>query len=282
MPVRQPTDRGASLVEAMIAILVAFVAMAGIGTAVFRASITNKNQGTEQARLTVLAQEKMEELLRLSYGQVTTNTTLITNSGWAVGLSAGGGTAKLPGTDPTTECAAAGAQGYVDFLDKNGIPLGATNSPIGTTCVDAMTNTNANGTGAPYTYQRRWQITDLWGNPLPTTLATGDGSKYTFSGTISRVPIEPKAVVVTAASASGTDDGLGNISGPGIASGTIDYSTGAITVKFAGPPGSGVSVNVLTTTKAGLKQVTVVAYSQAAVSGAGALPSVALTSLKSQ
>ncbi len=266
MSARQPSERGVTLVETMIAILVAFIAMAGIGAAVFRASVSNKNQGTEQARLTVLAQEKMEELLRLSYGDVSTNTTLISDTGWAKGLTAGGGTAMLPDTDPSGECAAASAQGYVDFLNLDGVPLQGT-------CASAD--------GAPY--QRRWMIQNLWGNPLPTLLGIGDGTTVTFTGTVSRLPIEPKAVVVTAQTGvSGTDDGLGNISGPGVAAGTVNYSTGTVSVTFAGPPPSGTSVNAVTTTLAGLKQITVVAYSNAAVRGGGQLPSVALTSLKSQ
>jgi Tfp pilus assembly protein PilV len=274
MSAKQPTDRGASLVEAMIAILVAFIAMAGIGMAVFRASVTNKNQGTEQARLTVLAQEKMEELMRLSYGDVSTNTTLVTDSGWAVGLSAGGGTNMLPDVNPSSECTSITAEGYVDFLDGNG-------TAIQNSCVNAMT-VGSTTSNVPYAYQRRWQIADLWGNPLPTLLGMGDGGHSSYSGTISRIPIEPKAVVVTAGSDTGTDDGLGNISGTGIQTGSINYTTGAISVTFTGNIPNTVPVNVVTTTKAGLKQITVVAYSRTAVSGGGQLPSVALTSLKSQ
>jgi hypothetical protein len=267
MPAKQPSERGVSLVETMVAILVAFIAMAGIGVAVFRASVTNKNQGTEQALLTVLGQEKMEELLRLSYGDVSTNTTLISDSGWAKGLTAGGGVAMLPGTDPSTECAAANSQGYVDFLDVNGVPVKGA-------CASAL--------GSAYAYQRRWTIADLWGNPVSTALGTGDGTTVSFSGTITRVPIEPKAVVVTAGTASGSDDGLGSISGTGVATGSVNYTTGAVSVTFAGPPGAGVPVDAVTTTLAGLKQISVVVYAQNAVPGGGQLPSVALTSLKSQ
>lgn len=268
MPVKQSTDRGATLIETMIAILVAFIAMAGIGAAVFRASVTNKNQGTEQARLTVLGQEKMEELLRLSYGDLSTNTTLISDTGWAKGLTAGGGTNMLSSVTPSTECAAATSQGYVDFLDKNSVPVQGT-------CASAL---------AAYSYQRRWLIADLWGNPLPTTITVGNGTNAgPFSGTVTRTPIEPKAVVVTAQTGvSGTDDGLGNISGPGIVSGSIDYNTGAVTVKFSGAPPNGQPINVVTTTKAGLKQISVVVYAQGAVRGGGQLPSVTLTSLLSQ
>ena len=53
-------DRGVTLVETMIAILVAFVVMASLGAVVFSTMVANKNQGTEVTRMTGLAQEKAE------------------------------------------------------------------------------------------------------------------------------------------------------------------------------------------------------------------------------
>lgn len=268
MPMK-PDDRGATLVETMIAILVAFIAMSGIGVAVFRASVTNKNEGSEQARLTVLAQEKAEGLLRLDYGVVNTNTTLITDTGWAKGLTAGGGRALV------TDCSASTVPGYVDFQDING-------ASIAGTCSGVMASTNANGTNAPYAYQRRWLISDLWGDPEATNLGTGDGSVATFSTTLTRIPVKPLAVNVTAGVVTGADDGLGGISGTGIAIGTINYNTGAISVTFSPPPAPGVPVNVVTTTLAGLKQMTVVVFALNAVNAGQKMPSVSMTTMKSQ
>jgi Tfp pilus assembly protein PilE len=140
--------RGVTLVETMIAVLVAFIAMASVGAVVFSSMVANKNQGTETTRLTALAQEKMEQLARLNYGDTTTNTTLITDPGWAIGLTAN------TSTDLTqlTDCPAAGSAniGYVDFLDNNAQPLSGA-------CATAV----AGGFG----YVRRWKITTVSGVP---------------------------------------------------------------------------------------------------------------------
>lgn len=139
-------DRGVSLVETMIAVLVAFIAMSSMGAVIFSAMVTNKNQGTETTRMTALAREKMEQLLRLPYNDITTNTTLITDTGWDVGLTSN------PATDLSqlTSCPPTGDPnvGYVDFLDNGGQPLAGV-------CETAI----ADGFG----YTRRWKIADVSG-----------------------------------------------------------------------------------------------------------------------
>lgn len=139
-------DGGVSLVETMIAVLVAFVAMASVGAVVFSAMVANKNQGTEVTSMTALAQEKMEQLVRLRYNDTTTNTTLITDPGWMVGLTSNSA------TDLTqlAECPAAGSAnvGYVDFLDNDSQPLAGD-------CATAI----ASG----FAYERRWKITEVAG-----------------------------------------------------------------------------------------------------------------------
>ncbi len=157
-------ESGISLIETLIAILITFIVMAAIGGVVFSALVANKNQGIDQTRLTVLAQEKMNELTQLAYYNTgndaptclytlsttltandtcmdtTTNTTLITDAGWSVGLTVGGGTNLLSGG---TACA--NGAGYVDFVDYNGAPLSGACSSIVT---------------SPYGYERRWQISN--------------------------------------------------------------------------------------------------------------------------
>jgi type II secretory pathway pseudopilin PulG len=139
-------DRGVTLIETMIAILVSFVVMSSLGAVVFSTMVANKNQGTEMTRLTGLAQEKTEQLLRLGYADNSTNTTLISDSGWAIGLTANSATSLAQ----LTECPAAGSPnaGYVDFLDNNGQPLGGE-------CAQVFLN----GFG----YQRRWKVTSVAG-----------------------------------------------------------------------------------------------------------------------
>ena len=139
-------ESGVSLVETMIAVLVAFITMSSLGAVIFSAMVTNKNQGTEVTRMTALAREKIEQLTRLPYNNTTTNTTLITDTGWNVGLTSN------PSSDLTqlADCPLSGDPnvGYVDFLDNNAQPLsGACDAAI----------------AAGFGYERRWKITDVSG-----------------------------------------------------------------------------------------------------------------------
>ena len=140
------SERGVTLVETMIAVLVAFVVMASLGAVIFSAMVANKDQGTEVTRMTALAQEKVEQLGRLAYTDTTTNTTLISDAGWSIGLTANSS------TDLTqlSACPASGSVnvGYVDFLDNTGQPLPGVCSTI------LATN---------WGYQRRWQVTTVSG-----------------------------------------------------------------------------------------------------------------------
>lgn len=136
-------DRGGSLVETMIAVLVAFIAMSSVGAVVFSAMVANKNQGIESTRMTVLAQEKMEELIRLNFADVTTNTTLITDSDWSKGLTVNSDT----DLGELFTCPSSGTAnvGYVDWLDQNSVPGAGS-------CDDVVAQ--------PRAYIRRWKITD--------------------------------------------------------------------------------------------------------------------------
>jgi hypothetical protein len=139
--------QGVSLVEAMIAILIALYVMTSLGGVVFMATVQNKNQGVEMSRVTVYAQDKIETLMNLGWYDCTgstpdasCNTTGIAGTGWNQGLNAGGTLAYSNG------CPTSGASvGYIDFLDAGGTQYtGADCSAVGT-----------------YAYQRQWQITDV-------------------------------------------------------------------------------------------------------------------------
>jgi len=140
------TDHGVTLVETMIAILVAFIVMSSLGAVIFSSMVANKNQGTEVTRMTALAQEKTEQLLRLGFSDTTTNTTLVTDTGWSIGLT----TNSLTDLTQLAACPGAGTAnvGYVDFLDNNG-------QAISGDCADVV----AGG----FAYQRRWKITNVAG-----------------------------------------------------------------------------------------------------------------------
>ncbi len=142
----QRHDRGVTLIETMLAVLMAFIVMASIGTAVFSAMVTNKNQGAETTRMTTMAQEKIEELIRLNFTDTTTNATLITDVGWNIGLTSN----SLTDLNRLSTCPASGTAdvGYLDFLDNNGLPIQGT-------CASAVASS--------YGYERRWKIQDVSG-----------------------------------------------------------------------------------------------------------------------
>lgn len=76
------------------------------------------------------------------------------------------------------------------------------------------------------------------------TIGTGNGVTTAFSATLGWTPVKVSTVKVTAGAVVGQDDGAGAITGAGIASGTIDYTTGAIAVTFSVAPAAAVAVNV--------------------------------------
>ena len=71
----------------------------------------------------------------------------------------------------------------------------------------------------------------------------GNGATVAFAGNLTP-PILPGTVTVTAGAVTGTDNGAGAITGVGISSGNVNYSTGAISVTFSAPPAVSVQVQV--------------------------------------
>ncbi len=75
-------------------------------------------------------------------------------------------------------------------------------------------------------------------------IGTGNGTATTFTGTLSYKPVRPGTVVVQAGSVVGQDFNYdGNILGDGVR-GTINYTTGAVSLTFATAPAAGVQVSV--------------------------------------
>jgi Tfp pilus assembly protein PilV len=152
-------DRGVTLAETMIAVLIALIGVFSLGSVIFQATATSKNQGTEVTRSTIYAQDKTEKLLSLNFSDctqsassqpATCNATGITATGWTQGLLAGGALSPVQTTCPTSGASV----GYVDYLDPNGIQL------AGTSCAVVS--------GAVPAYIREWQITDLSSTGGPT------------------------------------------------------------------------------------------------------------------
>jgi prepilin-type N-terminal cleavage/methylation domain-containing protein len=125
-------EAGFSLIELMFALGILLIVAAGILPLGMIAVTTTENQGHLMARTTEYAQDKLEQLLVLSYGDVTSDTRVfpaadVGGSGLAIGGS----------SDPAAPVAL-----YVDYLDINGNLLPAA------------------GGAAPanWFYQRVWQI----------------------------------------------------------------------------------------------------------------------------
>ena len=85
----------------------------------------------------------------------------------------------------------------------------------------------------------------------PFQIGTGDGAETSFSGTLPGAPIEQPSLVVFSEIAStevrAYDDNAGTISGSSI-TGTVNYTTGVVSVVFPSPPDDGAGVYVEYTT----------------------------------
>lgn len=114
-----PAQAGMSILETMIAIAVLLIATVGIMSVALVATSTTENQGHLASRTAEYAQDKMEQLISLAYGDGDagslsgSDTTVFpaANSG-GTGLAVGGS------SDPN-----APVVGYVDYLDISGNPL---------------------------------------------------------------------------------------------------------------------------------------------------------------
>jgi hypothetical protein len=73
-------------------------------------------------------------------------------------------------------------------------------------------------------------------------VGTGTGSQTAFSPSLSYTPIRAGSIVITDGVSVITDDGNGNLVGDG--TGTIDYTSGAISVTFAAAPANAIVVSV--------------------------------------
>lgn len=150
---------GLSLLETMIALTILLVVTVGVMAVATIAVETTENQGHLQSRAAEYAQDKMEQLISLGYGDgdggvgTGTDTTVFpacspqttpsctTGTGLAVGGS----------SDPTAPVSTPG-NGYVDYLDSAGNPTTSSGSwyyirvwqidkPAGTTNLKRITVT---------------------------------------------------------------------------------------------------------------------------------------------
>jgi hypothetical protein len=133
-------EQGTSLIEVMIAAGLLMTLMAGLMAMSGLAISTTENQGHLAARATEYAQDKMEQLLALSYNDSTSDTRVFpAASTGGTGLAAGG---SYNIDSPVAL--------YVDYLDIDGNLCGST----GAACAAPV------GTVAPtgWFYKRVWRI----------------------------------------------------------------------------------------------------------------------------
>lgn len=108
------SEAGMTLVETVIALIILFIATAGLMALGVVATMTTENEGHLAARATEYAQDKMEQLISLPFCDNLADTTVFpTTPGGGTGLTIGGS------ADPD-----APVDGYVDYLDADGNPLG--------------------------------------------------------------------------------------------------------------------------------------------------------------
>ena len=106
------SDSGSSLAETMVATALLLVVIGGLGSMGVVGMMTTENQGHLAARTTEYAQDKMEQLLVLAFGDDSSDTRVFP------AVSTGGtGLATNPGgsSNPDTPVA-----GYADYLNKSG------------------------------------------------------------------------------------------------------------------------------------------------------------------
>jgi type II secretory pathway pseudopilin PulG len=128
------SERGTTLIETMVALTVLLIAMSGLMSLAGMSSRTTENNGHLAARTAEDAQDKMEQLLALRYGDTTSDSTQFPAAGaGGTGLAIGGS------SNP-----AAPAAGYVDWLAADGTLLGGGITPP-----------------ANWFYERVWQITQF-------------------------------------------------------------------------------------------------------------------------
>jgi hypothetical protein len=129
---RWRSEAGTTLIETSIAAAILLVTLAGLASMGALATMHTENQGHLAPRTTEYAQDKMEQLLALAYGDVLSNTVVFP-------ATATGGSGLAVGGSSNT---AAPVNLYVDWLGNDGSLLGG-------------------GAAAPagWFYERVWQIT---------------------------------------------------------------------------------------------------------------------------
>jgi hypothetical protein len=136
------SERGVSLFETVVALSILLVGSLGLLPLGIMAISTTESEGHLVARATEYSQDKMEQLLALSFGDGVTDTRVFPA---AVSGGKGLGGALTAGQVVGSSDPAAPVEGYVDYLTAAGDPF-----PL-----SALAGTTA---PAGWFYMRVWQI----------------------------------------------------------------------------------------------------------------------------
>jgi hypothetical protein len=149
---------GIALVETLVALALLLIIMVGVMVMTMTAIATTENQGHLAARTAEYAQDKMEQLLALTWGDITSDTTVFPS------VTSGGTGLKVGGSvDPTAPVAS-----YVDYLDPSGNLL-----------------TSAGGAApAGWFYIRVWKVTSPTGTLKQISVLTQTKSDVGPQGAI--------------------------------------------------------------------------------------------------
>jgi type II secretory pathway pseudopilin PulG len=156
-------EAGFSILETVFALMILMIVALGLLPLGVIATTTTENQGHLMARTTEYAQDKMEQLLALSYNDSTSDTRVfpaIETGG--TGLAIGG--SSTPATP---------VEKYVDYLDVNGTLLPAV------------------GTAAPasWYYKRVWEIASAGTNLKRITVTASVKSAVGSTGRIPQATV---------------------------------------------------------------------------------------------
>ena len=141
-------ESGITLIETALALVILFIATSGLLSLAAVALTTSENGGHLTARATEYAQDKVEQLIALNYGNLNADTTLFPTD-TSVGAA---GTGLVVGGDSDP---ASADDGYVDYLSLEGEFLGGGVIPPD---------------GAFYT--RAWQVEELVAGKLKRITVT--------------------------------------------------------------------------------------------------------------
>jgi type II secretory pathway pseudopilin PulG len=166
---------GMALIETVIALGVLLVVAVGVMSLAAISMTTTENQGHLQARTAEYAQDKMEQLLALTFCDGQTDTTVFPAA--STGGTGLGDCTNKASSAPTPSTGGGvdvnnPVQGYVDYVDGNGNPVAAS---------------------AGWQYIRVWQISV----PAGTTLLKQISVKCQVRAGVGPKALPPNATVVS-------------------------------------------------------------------------------------